>query len=48
MSVRSDSMTSSVSLEPTGEALKFTWQDGYVRAQVTVLTGHAMLVLRFG
>ena len=28
--------------------LNVTWQDGYVRAQVTVLTGHAMLVLRFG
>ena len=28
VSVRSDSTPSSVSLEPTGEALKFTWQDG--------------------
>jgi hypothetical protein len=48
VSVRSDSMPSSVSLEPAGEALEFTWQDGYVHSRVTVLTGHAMLVLRFG
>ena len=47
VSVRADSMPSSVSLEPTGEALNFTWQDGYVHARVTDLTGHAMLVLRF-
>ena len=48
VSVRADSTPSSVSLEPTGEALNFTWQDGYVHARVTVLTGHAMPVLRFG
>ena len=48
VSVRAANLPSSVSLEPTGEALKFTRQDGYVHARVTVLTGHVMLVLRFG
>ena len=48
VSVRADSMPSSVSLEPTGEVLNLTWQDGYVHARVTDLTGHAMLVFRFG
>ena len=48
VSVRSDSMPFSVSLEPPRKALKFTWQDEYVHARASVPTGHAMLVPRFG
>jgi hypothetical protein len=45
VSVRVDHAPSAVTLEPAGENLDFTVEDGYVNTSVTVLSGHAMLVL---
>ena len=45
IAVRLDAAPQSVSLQPAGEALGFTYRDGYAHTRVTVLDGHAMLVL---
>ncbi|TXK19385.1 alpha-L-fucosidase [Homoserinibacter sp. GY 40078] len=45
VAVRSDSVPSRVTLEPAGEELPFTVEDGYVQVRCTILDGHALLVL---
>ena len=34
-----------VYLAPAGTDLAFAWEGGYVRTRVTILDGHAMLVI---
>lgn len=45
VAVRLAAEPSRVSLQPAGEDLAWTWRDGYAVTQVTVLDGHAMVVL---
>lgn len=48
VSVRSESRPIGVTLQPAGKPLAFSYEDGYVETSVTVLSGHAMVVLEFG
>ncbi|HEX8496736.1 MAG TPA: alpha-L-fucosidase [Actinomycetales bacterium] len=43
--VRAAAEPSSVHLQPDGTALAWQYEDGYVRTRVTVLDGHAMVVV---
>ncbi len=45
VAIRAESRPSRVSLQPRGEELEWTWEDGYVNVTVTVLDGHAMVVV---
>ena len=45
ISVRLDAAPTRVALQPTGKTLPFTYSGGYVQTQITVLDGHAMLVV---
>ncbi len=45
ISVRLDAAPTRVTLQPTGKTLPFTYSGGYVQTQITVLDGHAMLVV---
>lgn len=47
VAIRSEREPQTVALEPHGEVLEFTWRDGYVHTVVTVLSGHAMIVMCF-
>ncbi len=44
ISVRLPKPPRQVTLQPKGEKLEFTYQDGYAHTTVTVLDGHAMIV----
>jgi hypothetical protein len=43
--VRVDAEPSRVTLQPAGQSLPFTYADGYAHTRVTVLDGHALLVV---
>lgn len=45
VAVRAAHEPSRVSLQPIGEELDWTWEDGYVHVSVTILDGHAMVVV---
>jgi hypothetical protein len=45
VAVRATHEPSRVSLQPIGEELDWSWEDGYVRVRVTILDGHAMVVV---
>jgi hypothetical protein len=45
IAVRADAAPKSVTLQPAGQDVAFSYKDGYVHTRVTVLEGHAMLVL---
>jgi hypothetical protein len=45
VSVRLEGAPRRASLQPRGQALDITYEDGYAHVRVTVLDGHAMLVL---
>jgi hypothetical protein len=45
LSVRLDRTPDRVMLQPAGVDLPFTYADGYAQAQITMLNGHAMVVL---
>jgi hypothetical protein len=45
VSVRAAREPARVSLQPAGEEPEWSYRDGYVHTRVTVLDGHAMLVL---
>lgn len=45
LAVRAAAAPSRVTLQPAGRELDFGYEDGYVHAQVTVLDGHAMVVV---
>ena len=44
--VACDTEPRTATLEPAGTALPLAWADGVARTTVTVLDGHAMIVLR--
>ena len=45
ISVRTDAAPAQVRLEPRTQALEWNYADGYVHTRVTVLDGHAMVVI---
>jgi hypothetical protein len=45
IAVRVDAEPSRVTLQPAGQSLPFTYTDGYAHTRVTVLDGHALLVV---
>lgn len=45
LAVRVDTEPARVTLQPAGISLPFTYADGYVHTRVTLLDGHAMLVV---
>ncbi len=45
ISVRLDAAPSRVTLQPAAQDLPFAYSDGYAHTRVTVLEGHAMLVV---
>jgi len=45
VAVRATHKPSRVSLQPIGEELDWSWEDGYVHVRVTILDGHAMVVV---
>ena len=45
IAVRTDRKPHRLTLQPEGREIQFDYQDGYVQTRVTVLDGHAMLVV---
>lgn len=47
ITIRSEREPRSVTLQPMGKPLSFTWDGGYISTSATVLDGHAMVVAEF-